>query len=844
MGSAKSELEQLQAELEYLRYRTNELEQIVSLQRNMEKSRIEQVDLSSCPRTILEKESESPLHSSRIVQHSFIHFLPDATFIINMEGKVMAWNRAIEVMTGIPAEEMLGKGNYEYAIPFYGERRPILIDLVLNPDPSMSGHYNQIEHKDGLVIGEAYMRQLRGEQEVYLWATAAPLYDVKGNLIGAIEAIRDITDRKRTEDALRRSEMRYRRLLESAPFPIAITRVEDDILLYINQKASDLVELPKEKANGLLISECFFNPHERRQLQQQVLQQGQVMDYEISLQSLSGKRYWTLVSASLTEFEGEKAIFAAFNDISERKRTEEALRRSEESYRLIAENVADIIWTADFNLKYTYISPAVTRVCNFSPEEVLAQSSEEILTPASQESALAVIAEAFEADKQNNSVATRKKIVELELYRKDGSIVQTENTFSFLRDENQQPIGILGVTRDITERKLSEEEKRKLEARIQRNQNLESLGVLAGGIAHDFNNALAAILNNLCFSEELVQDGEIKESLRDAIKACKNSIALTKQLLTFAKGGVPVKEIISLEGLLKDTTDFCLRGSNIRADFSINDPWLVEVDIGQIGQVIQNLVINAKQAMPSGGTIHVDTENIRDGDKYFVRIIISDSGTGIPQEYVNRIFDPYFTTKEMGSGLGLAIAYSIVHKHGGRIAVESTINHGTTFFVDIPAIHRHAEPEQPSPSNKSAPSARILIMDDEVLIKRVLVRILEKAGHQVVCTQIGDEAIKVYQNSIQDNNPFDVILLDLTIPGGMGGKETGEEILRLNPNAKIIVSSGYSDDPVMGNFRTYGFVAALAKPYSFSELLELLAQILTNTEPQPLAPNTPLTPAG
>ena len=397
-------------------------------------------------------------------------------------------------------------------------------------------------------------------------------------------------------------------------------------------------------------------------------------------------------------------------------------------------------------------------------------------------------------------------------------------------DESGQVIMAIEHIRDITERKKLEEERVK-------SQKLQSLGVLAGGIAHDFNNILTGVMGNISLARTLAEpDSKLARRLEEAEKATQRAGDLTQQLLTFSRGGEPVKKSADIKQLAMDSVSFVLRGSNVRCDFSLpDDLWPVEVDAGQMNQVFNNLIINADQAMPEGGIIRVLAENTLIGleklplitEGRYVKVSVRDQGSGIPEANLSKIFDPYFTTKTKGNGLGLATVYSIISKHGGLITVESQVGVGTAFHFFLPAAKLDpAEKEQenlPPASGKG----KILIMDDEEIIREVAGEILLHLGYKVEFCSEGSEAIVTYTMAGKTGEPFDAVLLDLTIPGGMGGKETMKRLLELDPDAKGIVSSGYSNDPILSHYGEYGFCGVVLKPYDIGEIGRTMHEVLS-----------------
>ncbi|TAN62168.1 response regulator [bacterium] len=387
--------------------------------------------------------------------------------------------------------------------------------------------------------------------------------------------------------------------------------------------------------------------------------------------------------------------------------------------------------------------------------------------------------------------------------------------------------------RDITERKHTENE-------FLRTSKLESLGILAGGIAHDFNNLLMGVIGNASMAKKQLNSGTpVYRMLVDLEKASLRAKDLTQQLLTFAKGGAPLKKTAVIGRLVKEAAVFAATGSNITCAFDI-DPALLPVDAdhGQIIQVIHNLIINAVQAMPSGGAITVSVKNATESGNgklhllpgKYCHISVNDTGTGISKENAAKIFDPYFTTKKEGSGLGLATAYSIIKNHDGRIIVDSTPNAGTTFHIYLPASSKKAEAESTTDEEERLihGHGRVLIMDDEELVREVSGGLLNELGYDVELAEDGAKAVELYAEAISAGRAFDAVIIDITVPGGVGGKETIKRLLKIDSGVKAIVSSGYSDDPIMSDFKKFGFLGAIAKPYTLEELGKAVYRVVTS----------------
>jgi PAS domain S-box-containing protein len=402
------------------------------------------------------------------------------------------------------------------------------------------------------------------------------------------------------------------------------------------------------------------------------------------------------------------------------------------------------------------------------------------------------------------------------------------------RDTDGQVAGAVWVLRDITDEALVEHERAK-------SARLESLGVLAGGLAHDFNNILMGVTGNLSLAQAMVSPDNraLLARLAHATAACARARGVTNQLLTFSKGGAPVKKTASIRELVTECTRFALSGSPVKPAFDVApNLWAADVDAGQVGQVVQNLVLNAMQAMPKGGVLEVGLHNVDlDEDAIpadaplaagkYVLLTVKDTGTGIPPEVLNRIFDPYFSTKEKGSGLGLAISYSIVGAHGGAITVESEVGVGTCFRVYLPAsaAATAAAPLAPRPEISIRRSGRVLIMDDEDMVAEVAQEMIESLGYTTKRACNGDEAIRMFNEAEQSGEPFDLVTLDLTVPGGMGGAEAVKYIKEMRQNVCVLVNSGYADDSVLARYRDYGFDGVLAKPFTLSELRRVLREL-------------------
>lgn len=417
------------------------------------------------------------------------------------------------------------------------------------------------------------------------------------------------------------------------------------------------------------------------------------------------------------------------------------------------------------------------------------------------------------------------------LIRKDGGESIIVGSAAPIHDLAGQAIGAVVVFRDMTEHRKLEEEMAKVE-------RLESVGVLAGGIAHDFNNILSAVLGNISIARMATEDLDFQQArLAEAEKAALRARDLTQQLLTFSRGGEPVRKTTRLDDLVKEAASFALRGSNVLSEITVAEGlWPAEVDEGQISRVINNMVINADQAMPNGGRLKITLYNVDVTEEMalplqpgrFVRIDIQDEGVGIPEEYLQKIFDPFFTTKRRGSGLGLATSFSIVQKHQGFVTVSSQTGQGTTFSIYLPAVSREVKSPEVKEAQDYRGEGRILVMDDEEVVLDVARVMLERLGFTVDTARDGNSAIELYLKARMDDNPYKAVIMDLTIPGGMGGEEAIRHLKKLDKDVCAIVSSGYSNDPIMSNYQEYGFSGVVAKPYRLEDLSKALAELLSS----------------
>ena len=638
-----------------------------------------------------------------------------------------------------------------------------------------------------------------------------------GKPLRMVGTFMDVSDRKKAEDDLRRSEARSKALLAAIPDTMFLLSATGEILDFHNEESDRLFLHPDvvvgRRLDGVFPAEiaAMYGYH-----MEPALHGGgaRIFEYRFDVPNRGPLDFEArMVSA------GESEVLAIVRNVTEKKAAQEALRQSEEKYRLVVDNASEgIAVVQDQMLKF--VNARVREITGYSEEKLTSRPFIDFIHPDDVPTVSTRYWNRVRGERSPESTRFR-------VFDSDGEVKWVESSAVHIGWEGRP--AILYFLEDVTE-------KRKVERELLRVQKLESIGVLAGGVAHDFNNILTAILGNISLAKYCANSPEkMLGRLNQAEQACSRARVLTRQLLTFSKGGEPVKAVLSLHEVIVESCLFGLRGSNVRCEFSLPDNlWNVEADEGQVSQVFNNLVINAGQAMPEGGTILVEGRNVEVSSDQgpplapgkYARISVIDNGKGIPEEELSRVFDPYFTTKPGGSGLGLAIAYSVLKNHQGLITVESHPGKGAAFHVYLPASDQQTDDEEVTLRNLETGSGRVLLMDDEPAVRELAGELIELLGYEVAVSENGHRALQLYQEAIRSSRPFDVIILDLTVPGGMGGLELIKTIRKTDRQVKAIVSSGYSNDPVMSDYKAFGFDGITAKPYTAAELGHALRKVL------------------
>ena len=638
-------------------------------------------------------------------------------------------------------------------------------------------------------------------------------------------------------EELRHENALLRGLIENSRDMVYRMSLPDGIYEYVSPSSAEVFGYtPSEFYDAPLLIRGVIHPDWREYLESQwtLLLRGTVpQTYEYQIIHKSGDMRWINQRNSvLRNQDGTPfAIQGIVTDITARKKTEEALRLSEERLRLVNNSSIDSIYSYDVHSRFTTANDALCRVLGRTQEDIIGKSHADL--GFSEEN----VREWAELHRQ---VIEHDESVRAETSApaSDGKIHAYEVILNPIHDGIGNIVGISGITRDITDRKQLEE------ART-RASRLESIGLLAGGIAHDFNNILAAIMGNTSLAKmKLEAESEGFALLSESEDAIVRATQLTHQLLTFARGGTPIKEATDMAALINETAEFSIRGSNVKCSVSLPDDLRnAEIDRGQISQVLGNLVINAQQAMEHGGIVSIHAKNVEirnpsdlhlsDGE--YVVISVTDQGEGISPEDLPRIFDPYFTSKERGTGLGLTTSYSIIHRHGGHIEVTSEVGKGSTFSVYLKASLEAPAGSETEGIEAGDAAGKILVMDDDAVIRKMIRRMLESMGNEVEEAAEGLAALETYRKAMESDAQFDLVIMDLTIAGGLGGKETIQRLLEVDPKVTAIISSGYSNDPVISAYAKHGFKGFIPKPYKLDELRTAIHDVLMNRESSPRA---------
>jgi len=666
-------------------------------------------------------------------------------------------------------------------------------------------------------------RELTIEGERHIFETIQrPLEEACGEVVTICGFVSDVTARVRTTEALRRSEQENRALLTALP-DLMFQIGRDGTFLGCHAADPRALFAPPELFLGRQVADILPPLLAAPTLQggRAALDTGTLQSFEYSL-PLGGdpRRFEARIVACRSD-----SALCLVRDITEQHRTTETLAAEKERLAVTLRSIGEGVVTTDTAGGIVLLNRVAEELTGWTQAEATGRPLPEVLRLRDEASGAPLpelLAEAL-ASRPLGGPGPRALLV-----ARDGRERVVTGSRAPIRDHRSEVVGHVLVFRDVT-RQL------RLEDEVRRTQKLESLGLLAGGIAHDFNNLLTGILGHVSLARLRAEQGSPQDEwLLEAEKAIARARHLTQQLLTFSKGGAPVRKTARIDELIRDSAAFSLRGANASCEFAIApDLWAVDIDEGQMSQVLSNLVVNADQAMPEGGTVRVRARNLpRDTAlpvdlpaRRYVEITISDEGKGIPEELLHRVFDPYFTTKPQGSGLGLTTSESIVRKHDGRLTVDSPPGQGATFTLYLPAS---PSAPLPAPHDEAVTSGRgrILVMDDEALVRDVCRQLLCHLGYEIATAVDGEEAQRLFLAAQEAGQPFDAVILDLTVPGGQGGRECVQRLRALEPDVRAIVSSGYSNDAILADHQAHGFVGVIVKPYELRTLGRVLQEVL------------------
>jgi PAS domain S-box-containing protein len=758
-------------------------------------------------------------HSSQRALEAMMEASPTGMMLVSPQRVVMSTNPAMAQMLGIGTDQIVGRRCDELMSERMCGNRQCAVERVL------SSELVQLEEVD--------VSHSSGAQ-ISCLLSATPVPGLDGSPEAVLQSFHDVSEYQRMQEALAESEHRYRSLLESAPIGILI--VQDGILRYANSRAAaamgysleQLIDSPIPTHLAPDVRQTISELHQQRTQRAAAGEDLEPVALMATVMTVDCSRLEVEIAGVMISHDGGPAELLAIRDITAAKQAEWALAAEKERLQVTLRSLSEGVITVDTEGRVILMNRAAEKLLGRAQDEVLNRSLDDVL----------VLQNAHSSEPLPDPLGRHGLAAGLAtavLVGRDGRERTVAVTSAPVSAPDSRAVGAVVVLRDITAQQRQEQQQRRIET-------LEAVGLLAGGIAHDFNNLLTGFFGNITLARlALETGGDVQKRLVAAEKSLGRAQELTERLLTFASGGKPVRSRISLAALLQDAIVAAVDGGSERCRLEVaHELWPVEADEGQLRQALVNLVRNADEATGGNGQVTVAADNLRLGEDdmlplpagKYVRISVRNHGPAIPHDVLPRIFEPYFTTKPGGTGLGLPVAFSIVRRHDGHLEIESQDECGTKVHVYLPVAEQTTESV---PRTLVAPPPavegplRILIMDDEELIRTALSALLEELGHEVSQAADGAAALDMYREAMNAGRCFSLVLMDLTVPGGMGGKEAAGRLRRMDPAARIIVSSGYSTDPIMGAYADYGFDGVIVKPYRLEDLQEVLATVMSSS---------------
>jgi PAS domain S-box-containing protein len=761
-------------------------------------------------------------HNSQQALEAMMLASPTAMVLISPQRAVMRTNPPALCMLGLDAEHVVGQLCHDLMAEGVCEYQQCPVQRVL--DGQM------------VLLEEVTVAGGNGEQIPCL-LSATPVPSSDGSTEAVLLSLHDISEHKHMQQALAESEDRYRSLVESAPISIVI--IQDGIVRYVNNHAILSSGYSSEQLVGATITQHL--PTELQAEMQQLHQQRiwlaesgekvEPLEITATVIAADGTRQEVDVASVVIPHEGRPAGLLTIREITVARQAERALAAEKERLQVTMRALSEGVITVDTDGRIVLINRAAQKLIGYPQERVLHRPVTEVLKLYDEYSGKPLT---HLIEQILKPAAAPVELQAATLLTADGDEHAVAIASAPVNDPDSQTIGAVIVLRDTTALRRQAEQQRRIET-------LEAIGLLAGGIAHDFNNLLTGFFGNITLARLALQTGgDADERLSAAERSLERARELTERLLTFASGGRPVRTRICLSTLLQEAVDAAVDGGSERCLLEIHDAlWPVEVDEGQLHQAIVNLVRNADEATGGNGQVKIAANNLRvSADDLlplppgeYVRISVQDRGPAIPRNMLPRIFEPYFTTKPGGTGLGLPVAFSIMRRHKGHLEIDSDAESGTMAHMYIPAAEAPADSllqpaAVPDADEVTDNPLRILIMDDDELIRTALTGLLEQLGHHVKQSSNGAEALRMYREAMEAGKSYSLVIMDLTIPGGMGGKEAAGRLRQIDPAARIIVSSGYSTDPIMSAYAEHGFDGVMAKPYRIEDLHQVVHAVM------------------